>query len=92
MCIGNKENLKNIVIVPAKILKNVEECTNTRAQKVLMGLRNKQKTAWMIPDMEIVDDLISSRWILVNLSAPLKPLQLYCFCVVLHIRIHFQQV
>ena len=37
-----------------------------------MGPRNKQKNAWTIADMETVADLISSRWFLVNFSAPLK--------------------
>ena len=46
-----------------------------------MGPRNKQKTAWTIADMETVADLISSRWFLVNFSAPLKSFDVRYFAL-----------
>ena len=46
-----------------------------------MGPRNKQKTAWTIADMETVADLISSRWFLVNFSAPLKSFDVRSFAL-----------
>ena len=58
------------------ILKNVEQRQKLELKSVFIGPGKKQKAAWTIADIEIMDDLISSRWILDNFSAPLKPFEL----------------